>query len=145
MSGYLSRARLKSASRPVASKLVRAAIPKPIVPAPIVRDFLFVETLYDKRLLPNKYSAVMDHCAAHFNVTRAEMVSASRKPLTFRARATFCFICFKYTKLSLSEQGRMLGGRDRTTILHAIRMAEKRDEIKLAAQYIMCLINEDCL
>ena len=145
MSGYLSRARLKSASRPIASKLVRAAIPKPIVPVPVVHDFLFVETLYDKRLLPDKYATVMDHCAAHFNVTRAEMVSASRKPPTFKARAAFCFIFFKCTKLSQSELGRMLGGRDHTTILHAIRMAEKRDEIKLAAQSIMRLINEDCL
>jgi chromosomal replication initiator protein len=61
----------------------------------------------------------------YFGVTRAALVSPSRRKSLVAARNTVVYLARRLTSLSYGEIGRGLGGRDHTTIMHAqTRMAD---------------------
>ena len=57
--------------------------------------------------------------ASHDN-SRLASGGNDRVPMV-RARQMFCWLVRKYTAKSFPETGRMLGGRDHSTILHAVQ------------------------
>lgn len=42
------------------------------------------------------------------------------------ARQTFCYLAYYYTRASLSQIGKVIGGKDHTTILYSVRAIERR-------------------
>lgn len=60
-------------------------------------------------------------------VTRAELASDRRRAPLVRARQVACWLMRHHTTLSFPQIGARLGGRDHTTILHAVR---KIDELR---------------
>ena len=60
----------------------------------------------------------------HFNVSRADMLSARRTANVVRPRQIAMYLAKTLTLRSLPEIGRRFGGRDHTTVLHAVRKIE---------------------
>jgi len=59
--------------------------------------------------------------AQHFNVSKADLVSARRTRAVVRPRQVAMYLAKSLTPRSLPEIGRRFGGRDHTTVLHAVR------------------------
>lgn len=74
---------------------------------------------------------IMGQTAKYFNITIDDMCSPSRTRLVATARQIAMYLCRELTDFSLPAIGRLFGGRDHTTVMHAnnkIRrlMAERR-------------------
>jgi chromosomal replication initiation ATPase DnaA len=65
-------------------------------------------------------------CAAAFGLTEAELIGRSRLRELALARQATCYVLRHRLGLSLAVIGRMLGGRDHTSVLYAIRQTEAR-------------------
>ena len=63
--------------------------------------------------------------ADHYRVRLAEMTSARRSREVARPRQIAMYLSRQLTPRSLPEIGRRFGGRDHTTVIHAIRQIEK--------------------
>jgi chromosomal replication initiator protein len=61
----------------------------------------------------------------HFRLKMADMHSSSRARNLARPRQIAMYLCKKLTPRSLPEIGRRFGGRDHTTVMHAIRKVEE--------------------
>jgi chromosomal replication initiator protein len=75
----------------------------------------------------------------HYAVTRADLLSPRRARSIVRPRQVGMYLAKKLTPRSLPEIGRRFGGRDHSTVLHAVRKIEdlmKGDE-KLAREVSM--------
>ena len=64
--------------------------------------------------------------AKHMGVTRRDMASKSRKQPIVSARHMAMYLLRKHFNLGYTEIGDAFGGRDHTTVLHALRQAESR-------------------
>lgn len=62
--------------------------------------------------------------AQHFNVSRADLLSNRRNRAIVRPRQIAMYLAKIMTPRSLPEIGRRFGGRDHTTVLHAVRKIE---------------------
>lgn len=62
--------------------------------------------------------------SAHFNVTRADLLSSRRTASVVRPRQIAMYLSKTLTLRSLPEIGRRFGGRDHTTVLHAVRKVQ---------------------
>lgn len=82
--------------------------------------------------------------ARHYNVTKADLLSSRRTRTIVRPRQIAMYLAKVLTPRSLPEIGRRFGGRDHTTVLHAVRKIEGliegdktlADEIALLKQLI---------
>ncbi|HVC52743.1 MAG TPA: chromosomal replication initiator protein DnaA [Stellaceae bacterium] len=63
--------------------------------------------------------------AEHFNIKMAEMTSARRSRVVARPRQVAMYLAKHLTPRSLPEIGRKFGGRDHTTVMHAVRRIEQ--------------------
>ncbi|MCI4678091.1 chromosomal replication initiator protein DnaA [Rhodoblastus acidophilus] len=63
--------------------------------------------------------------ATHFNVSRADILSSRRTANVVRPRQIAMYLAKTMTLRSLPEIGRRFGGRDHTTVLHAVRKIEE--------------------
>lgn len=59
--------------------------------------------------------------AKHYNVTRADILSQRRTANVVKPRQVAMYLAKSLTLRSLPEIGRRFGGRDHTTVLHAVR------------------------
>ena len=61
----------------------------------------------------------------HYRIRKAEMTSARRAREVARPRQVAMYLAKQLTPRSLPEIGRRFGGRDHTTVIHAVRQIEK--------------------
>ncbi len=86
-----------------------------------------------------KIEEIQKLVANHYSVSRADILSSRRTAVVVRPRQVAMFLAKTLTMRSLPEIGRRFGGRDHTTVLHAVRKIEAlsandatlRDEIDL--------------
>jgi chromosomal replication initiator protein len=77
--------------------------------------------------------------ATHYSVSRADILSSRRTATVVKPRQVAMYLAKALTLRSLPEIGRRFGGRDHTTVLHAVRKIENlrtantalRDELEL--------------
>ncbi len=86
---------------------------------PAIRDL--IRTREPKRV---KIEEIQKLVASHYNVTRADILSARRTANVVRPRQIAMYLAKVLTPRSLPEIGRRFGGRDHTTVLHAVRKIE---------------------
>jgi chromosomal replication initiator protein len=84
-----------------------------------IRDL--IRTREPKRV---KIEDIQKLVASHYNVTKADIVSARRTANVVRPRQIAMYLAKTLTPRSLPEIGRRFGGRDHTTVLHAVRKIE---------------------
>ncbi len=63
--------------------------------------------------------------AEHFKIRLSEMSSPRRARAVARPRQIAMYLCKQLTQCSLPEIGRKFGGRDHTTVMHAVRKVEE--------------------
>jgi chromosomal replication initiator protein len=68
---------------------------------------------------------IQKQVAAHFNIRLADMYSARRARSIARPRQVAMYLAKQLTSRSLPEIGRKFGGRDHTTVMHAVRKVEE--------------------
>ncbi|HLZ66723.1 MAG TPA: chromosomal replication initiator protein DnaA [Aliidongia sp.] len=68
---------------------------------------------------------IQKRVAEHFNIRLADMHSARRARAIARPRQVAMYLCKQLTPRSLPEIGRKFGGRDHTTVMHAVRKIEE--------------------
>lgn len=68
---------------------------------------------------------IQKRVAEHFNIRLADMHSARRARAVARPRQVAMYLCKQLTPRSLPEIGRKFGGRDHTTVMHAVRKIEE--------------------
>jgi chromosomal replication initiator protein len=72
--------------------------------------------------------AIVRVVAAHYQIRPQDLTSASRERACSLARQTALLLARRLTNYSLVGLGSMTGGRDHSTVIYAIRTAEKRAE-----------------
>ena len=66
--------------------------------------------------------------ASHFNIRTSDMHSARRARSVARPRQVAMYLAKQLTSRSLPEIGRKFGGRDHTTVMHAVKKVEELTE-----------------
>jgi len=64
-------------------------------------------------------------CSEHFGLRQADLISERRNRAIARPRQAAMWLAKKLTTRSLPDIGRRFGGRDHTTVLHAVRRIEQ--------------------
>lgn len=72
---------------------------------------------------------ILDTVCNHFNVTTAAVASRSRKRDYVVARQVSMYLAQKYTKMPASRIGKLVGGRDHSTVIHSCNQVEQRIKI----------------
>lgn len=78
---------------------------------------------------PLTIDEIIESVCQHYNVTTANVNSRSRKKEYVMARQVSIYLAQKYTKLSASRIGRMVGGRDHATVIYSCNQVEQRLKI----------------
>ena len=86
-------------------------------------------------------AAISNAVARHFRVKTADLKSGSRRQRLVRARSLAMWLARRSTATSLQGIGEYFGGRDHSTVLHAIRKTEASldhdDELRRAAEELL--------
>ena len=79
---------------------------------------------------------ILAFVSRHYNVSRTDILSARRTRTIVRPRQIAMYLAKTMTPRSLPEIGRRFGGRDHTTVLHAVRKieAERGQDEKLSEE-----------
>ncbi len=85
----------------------------------LLRDLL---RAHDRRVTIDE---IQRKVAEHFNMRVADMHSDRRARTVARPRQVAMFLAKQLTQRSLPEIGRKFGGRDHTTVIHAVRKVEE--------------------
>lgn len=84
--------------------------------------------------------------ANHYNVSRADILSSRRTATVVRPRQIAMYLAKSLTLRSLPEIGRRFGGRDHTTVLHAVRkiegMVAKDQELATEIDHLKRMLQE---
>ena len=68
-----------------------------------------------------KIEEIQKRVATHYNISRADLLSSRRTASVVMPRQIAMYLAKSLTLRSLPEIGRRFGGRDHTTVLHAVR------------------------
>ncbi len=102
-------------------------------------DLEFAQSMLADAIRANARRITVDEiqkaCAAHYRIDPAEMRSKRRARAVARPRQVAMYLSKKMTPRSLPEIGRIFGGRDHSTVIHAIRTIEalRRDHADIDA------------
>ena len=75
---------------------------------------------------------IMETVCHHFNVTPTAVSSRSRKREYVVARQVSMYFAQKYTKMPASRIGKLVGGRDHSTVVHSCTQVEQRMKVDKA-------------
>ncbi|MDE3061066.1 MAG: chromosomal replication initiator protein DnaA [Pseudomonadota bacterium] len=85
----------------------------------VLRDLL---RAHDRRI---SIEDIQKQVAAHYNIKVSDMHSARRSRVVARPRQVAMYLSKKLTSRSLPEIGRRFGGKDHTTVMHAVKRIEE--------------------
>ncbi|MPT47799.1 MAG: chromosomal replication initiator protein DnaA [Sphingobium sp.] len=92
-------------------------------------DMEFAQTMLADSVRANARRITVDEiqkaCAAHYHIEPSEMRSKRRARAVARPRQVAMYLAKKMTPRSLPEIGRIFGGRDHSTVIHAVRTIEQ--------------------
>jgi chromosomal replication initiator protein len=92
-------------------------------------DIAFAEDVLSEMFRASRRRISIDEIqkrvSEHFKIRPAEMVSARRAREVARPRQVAMYLAKQLTPRSLPEIGRKFGGRDHTTVIHAVRQIER--------------------
>lgn len=75
---------------------------------------------------------IVETVCNHFNVSTAAISSKSRKRELVVARQVSMYLAQKYTKMPTSRIGKLVGGRDHSTVIHSCSQVEARLQVDSA-------------
>jgi len=122
--------RINSNVRDVEGALTRVIAFATLVRRPITVD-MAREVLQDLLRASERritIDEIQRKAAEYFNIRLADMLSARRARAVARPRQVAMYLAKQLTARSLPEIGRKFGGRDHTTVIHAVRRIEQLRE-----------------
>lgn len=75
---------------------------------------------------PVSIDFIVDSVCEHMNMTPADINGKSRRRETVKARQIVMYLAHKLTNLPASRIGRLIGGRDHSTVIHSFRKVEEQ-------------------
>ncbi|MCU0882060.1 MAG: hypothetical protein MUF14_05260 [Hyphomonadaceae bacterium] len=63
--------------------------------------------------------------SAHFEVSKADLCGPGMARVVSRPRQVLMWLAYRWTPLSTTKIGQLLGGRDHATVIHGYRMIDK--------------------
>jgi chromosomal replication initiator protein len=78
---------------------------------------------------PLTIDEIMEKVCVHFNVSTSDVNGKSRKRELVVARQVSMYLTQKYTKMPASRIGKLVGGRDHSTVIHSCTQVEQRMKI----------------
>ena len=75
---------------------------------------------------------ILEMVCQHFGVTQQNVFSKSRKREFVQARQVSMYLAQKYTKMPSARIGKLIGGRDHSTVIHSCATIEQRLKIDKA-------------
>lgn len=123
---FLAR-RISSNVRELEGALNRIAAYATMQNRPIDLDFVGEVLATTLRANQRRISVdeIQTRVSDHYRIRKAEMTSARRAREVARPRQVAMYLSKQLTPQSLPEIGRRFGGRDHTTVIHAVRQIEK--------------------
>lgn len=119
--------RISSNVRELEGALNRLAAYATLTNRPI--DLAFAEEVLAESFSANRRRVSIEEIqrkvSEHFEIRLSEMTSARRARAVARPRQIAMYLAKRLTPRSLPEIGRRFGGRDHTTVIHAVRQVEK--------------------
>ena len=102
------------------------------------------ECFTEEQKRPISIETIMKETCRYYHLTRDELIGTKRKQDIIHARHIAMFLCQEMTDSSYPAIGRAFGGKDHTTVLHAVKkiskkMGEDRDvfnQIKQLTDYV---------
>lgn len=143
-----AEAQRAAAAAPVVASPTMAALPTMKVPTAVVpanpmaffeKTFWFTDLISDAPRKPKrpKVADIQRVVAEAYSTTVTDIISARRTASVVRPRQVAMFLARTLTLKSMPELGHHFGGRDHTTILHAVRkIADLIDHDKALAAEI---------
>jgi len=74
---------------------------------------------------PVSIEDIQKQVASHYNIKVSDMHSARRSRVVARPRQVAMYLSKKFTSKSLPEIGRKFGGKDHTTVMHAVKRVDE--------------------
>lgn len=115
------------------SKVTRRTVCAGLMAAPAAMTIATVPGLSEgsvtattKAAAPDLIARVIETLAQHDGVSAETMLSPLRTRDAVTARRKALYLAYRMSGKSLPEIGRRFGGRDHTTVLHAVRTVETR-------------------
>jgi len=93
---------------------------------PVGAWFGVVEDLHPEQARKISVTEIQRAVCQHFGLTKIDLLSRRRTNKIVIPRQIAMYLCRNLTTRSLPEIGRMFGGMDHTSVLHAVRTTEKR-------------------
>ena len=99
---------------------------------------------------PNKQrtitpNLIIDVVADHYNIASTDITSKKRNQEFALPRQIVMYICRQLTDVSLNNVGKILGGKDHTTVMHGVKKIEddmkKNEDLKNNVEAIIKKIN----
>jgi chromosomal replication initiator protein len=119
--------RISSNVRELEGALTRIVVHASLIGAPITIET--TQELLKDLLRANDRKVTIEEiqrrCAEHFNIKQADMQSPRRARQVARPRQVAMYLAKQLTTRSLPEIGRKFGGRDHTTVMHAVKKVEE--------------------
>jgi len=72
---------------------------------------------------------ILEKVCHHFNVNQSQIFTSSRKRDLVVARQVSMYLAQKYTKMPASRIGKLVGGRDHSTVIHSCHQVETRLQV----------------
>ena len=116
-----SRTGAISKARSIVCSPIRSPAPPLTVEAAEIAIRDLIRAREPKRV---KIEDIQKLVASHYSVTRADILSSRRTATVVKPRQVAMYLSKALTLRSLPEIGRRFGGRDHTTVLHAVRKIE---------------------
>lgn len=95
---------------------------------------------------PADSTTILRLVSEHTGVSQRDIKSANRTAAVVRPRMIACWLMRRCTPLSLPVIGRKLGGRDHTTVLHAVRVIDalraESEEVAELTDMLRCKVKE---
>ena len=119
--------RITSNVRELEGALNRVVAHATLVGRPVTMETV-QEVLHDLLRANDRRITIEDiqkQVSAHFNIKVSDMHSARRSRTVARPRQVAMYLSKKFTTKSLPEIGRKFGGKDHTTVMHAVKRVEE--------------------
>ncbi|MBC8036317.1 MAG: chromosomal replication initiator protein DnaA [Rhizobiales bacterium] len=136
--------RITGSGRELEGALNRVSAYQQFNHAPITLD-LAAMVLRDMQASPDgariKIDDILKIVGRHYNVARTDLLSPRRARIVVMPRQIGMYLAKKLTARSLPEIGRRFGGRDHSTVLHAVRKIEEqiKTDDKLAREVALLI------
>lgn len=92
---------------------------------------------------PITLDIIMDTVCDHMNVTPQDINGKSRKKDVVLARQMVMYIAQKRTNMPASRLGRLIGGRDHSTVLHSLKKIEKELKTSKSLKNVISSVEKD--